>query len=112
LNKVHKLCGYYNKSYYTNDYSYTNDTLYLRLNSWEVLEFSQLGFEDEQLFKIGDQFKTDANNTIYTFSYRTGNTVFITWGTNGKTDYSLETCNKFLEKGDWVLIKKKKTWKK
>jgi hypothetical protein len=108
LNKTYRGCSPYFKTscYYLNNGLNSNSLVYLQEQGWEVLEFSQLDFEDEQLFKIGDQFKTDDDHTVYTFSNRTGNTVFITWGTNGKTDYSLETCNKFLERGDWVLIKK------
>lgn len=49
LNKVHKLCGYYGAPrYYTNSNSHSYiDSDFFRINDWEVLEFSQLDFEDE-----------------------------------------------------------------
>lgn len=55
LNKVHRLCGYYKKNYYTNNEAYSKDETYLKLNSWEVIEFSQLDFEDK--FVVGAWYK-------------------------------------------------------
>lgn len=57
LNNVHRLCGYYGAPrYYTNSDSHSDiDSDFYRINDWEVLEFSQLDFEDE--FVVGKWYK-------------------------------------------------------
>jgi len=64
LNKVHKLCtlssckiGYY----FNNAHEWCEKDWYVR-NGWEVLEFSQLDFEDE--FVVGGWYEFTENSTI------------------------------------------------
>lgn len=57
LNKVHKLCGYIIdlvNVYYTNQDSWERQS-YLSNSGWEVLEFSQLDFQDELV--VGKWYK-------------------------------------------------------
>jgi len=124
LNKVHELCRYHGTSYYTNKESYTSDENYLKLNSWEVLEFSQLNFEDK--FVAGKWYKViDKTSRIKYIKYlKTEPTGYFwcsehisnmygncggTFGVNNAKDLvevSLKEIQQYLPKGHIDLIKK------
>ena len=69
LNKVHKLNGVFQgKFLYGNDSMYSSSKIddplnYYRTCNWEVLEFSQLDFEDE--FVVGKWYKLPKTSNYY-----------------------------------------------
>ncbi len=115
LNKIHKLCGPYSfPRYYTNSESHSQiNTDFYRINNWEVLEFSQLDFEDE--FVVGwyknkivkSLYRNILRNEVIWSSHRFGKDYnvkenFIDW--NLLTD--LSEIQPFLPSDHADLIKK------
>lgn len=67
LDKVHKLTSRYfpYSPYYLNNKEHSASEFYLQLNDWELLEFSQLHFEDE--FVVGKWYKCLCNDNFYCY---------------------------------------------
>jgi hypothetical protein len=67
LDKVHKLTSRYfpYSPYYLNNKEHSASAWYLNNNDWEILEFSQLDFEDE--FVVGKWYKCLCNDNFYCY---------------------------------------------